>query len=574
MSDDELNQKLLHLFAKEAQEAIEAIIQSCLALEQQPGKTHRSEVATNVLRQVHNLKGASRALDLEEIVALTHRLESLFNEVKDADVEPETAVFDLIYLTLDSIGNLVAEASPINISMDLLLNKLETAVENIRVLKATIDQPLTAEATPPDTKESYAQETIRVTAGKLDAIFDLVNELQVTRLGLESNLAQMRHILYDSEPFTPQMNASPSLRAQFNDLYRHTEANHRHLSQLLSQLQENVRRARMLPLATVFNSLPRIARNLGRELGKEVALHVEGGEIEIDRSVLEQIKSPLQHLLYNGIDHGLEAPEKRRAAGKPETGRITIVAAQRGSSILIEVSDDGAGIDLARVKEHAVRHHFLTDDEAQRLDDQETIWLLFQSGFSTVSDLTAISGRGVGLDIVRQTVESMQGVINVENFPGQGTRFSLSLPVSIATSLCLLVRANGQIFALPTRNVLHLTGIWPGRVHVENERLFLTHPEAEPIPAVSLAHALLFDSQPADLSATQAYQTTVLIGSPEQPAALLVDELDEVQEIVIKKLPTPFAQMPYFSGASVLGTGAVILVLNVTDLIRAATHQR
>ncbi|MBK8988307.1 MAG: chemotaxis protein CheW [Chloroflexi bacterium] len=575
--DDELQQRLLNLFAGEAQDVIQAITQSCLALEQQPGAAHRADLTANILRQAHNLKGTARALGLEDVFSLTHRLEALFEAIKQTGVEPETAVFDLIYQTLDGINSLIAGPSEGNPALDLLLNRLETAVAHINTPQTALAQSAqtlaAAETAAPDAALPASQETIRVTVGRLDTILNLVNELQISRLSLERNLRYLRQLSYNSDPFVPQVGVPPPAHTQISDLYRRAETDHRRLSQLLAQLQENVHQARMLPLTTIFDALPRIARDLAHELGKEVVLHLEGGDIELDRAVLEQLKSPLQHLLRNGIDHGLETPEKRRAAGKAMAGQISITAVQRGGGILLEISDDGAGIDQARIKEQAIRQRLLTADESNRLNEQEALWLLFRSGFSLAGAVTAVSGRGVGLDIVRQAVESLHGVISLENRPGQGVRFSLSLPVSIASSCCLLVRAAGQMFALPTRQVAHLARVAWEQVQGENGRLRLLHPGAEPIPAISLGQALQGNGHSPDRLAAQVWQTAVFIGPLEQPVALLVDEPGEVQEIVIKPLPLPLAHMPYISGASILGTGAVILVLNVTDLIRAATQR-
>lgn len=578
MTGSKSNQKLLHLFAAEAQETIQAITQSCLALEKGPTGAGRANLAADSLRHIHNLKGSARALGLDEISALVHGLETLFVAMKRVDFEPGAATFDLIYLTLDRIGSLVQGTLPSETSFETLLNQLETAAATLRTSQGNAIQLPAGESTPAEMTAAASEETIRVTVGKLDAILNLVNELQVIRLGLERSLTQMRHILYDSGDITTQVSNFLSARAQFNDLYRYSAANYNQLNQLLFQLQETVRQARMLPLATLFHSLPRLARNLSRELGKEVALHIEGGDIELDRSVLEQIKSPIYHLLYNAIDHGLELPEERLARGKPQTGRISITAVQRGNSVVIEMSDDGAGIDLAGVKEQAVRRELLTAEEAGRLDEQGILWLLFQSGFSTADTVTAISGRGVGLDIVRRTIESMQGTIFVENQPGRGVRFSLSLPVSITTSLCLLLQVNHEIFALPARNVTHLTRIRPEQVQQEDHRLLLAHPGTKPVPAICLAHLLMSDDRETGSPPIEEYRTAVIIGPEEQPVALLVDDLYEIQEIVVKKLPMPLGSpntpLPYISGASILGTGMVILVLNVTDLIRAATHPR
>ena len=567
MTDDELSQKLLRLFAAEAGEAIQVIIQSCLRLEQKPDSGQRAALLADIMRQTHNLKGSARSLGLDDLAALIHSLESVFQKVKRTDGELENDVCELIYRTLDGVSGLITGASPLEISMDLLQGCLKMAAEGTRLPKGATARPLAdANTLPTGTITSGDQETIRITVARLDAIYNLVNEIQVVRLSMEQNLAIIRTMLYHAQPHVSRENELLLARTRFNDLYCKSEASYRSLSQLLAQLQEIVRQARMLPLATAFAPLPRMARDLARQSGKEVMLHIEGSEIELDRSVLEQIKSPLQHLLRNSIDHGLEMPEQRRAAGKSECGRVTIKASQQGSSILIDIHDDGAGIDLARVKEHAARYGLITDQEAAQLDEQAAIWLLFQPGFSTASTITAVSGRGIGLDIVRQAIETMQGEIFVENDPGHGVRFSLKVPVSVATSSCLLVQTQGQIFALPARNVIHLARVLPGMIQEQNGHLLLMQPEVQPVPAINLAHILHSERQAVD----RAIQRAIYLGSPDQPVALLVEELYDVREFVIKELPLHFGQMPLISGAAISGSGEVILVLNTTELVRIA----
>ena len=263
MAGEELNQKLSRLFAAEARESIQAIVQSCLKLEKQPGMVERFELTVQILRQTHNLKGAARSLGRIEIATLTHRLETLFEAIKGTDFELETDIFDQVYQALDGIISLATGKLRLITPIERLLDQLDVSVDKIRTSKITMARPLEAESLIPDMVAS--EETIRLTVGRLEAILNQVNELQVARLSLERSLAQMRHILYDSEHFKPLLHESLPARAQFTELYRHSEASHRHLTQLLSQLQENVHQARMLPLETVFNPLPRISRDLARE---------------------------------------------------------------------------------------------------------------------------------------------------------------------------------------------------------------------------------------------------------------------------------------------------------------------
>jgi two-component system, chemotaxis family, sensor kinase CheA len=565
MLDEPLNQKLLNLFAAEAKEELQAIIQSCLLMEQNPDMNQRAELARDILRHAHTLKGSARSLGLEDIATLTHSLESVFQHERNTGFEFKEPMFDLIYLALDGISSLAASGPSHGISTENVLERLKAAVENDGAAKMAAVQPSLSENALPGSETSAGQETIRITVERLDAIFNMVNELQVTRLSMERNLVDMQALVYG----THSTAALPDLlqqRVQFADLLRNSEVSYRSFNQLLAHLQEQVRQARMLPLSIILKPLQRTARDLGRRLGKEVALHLEGEDIELDRSVIEQIKSPLQHLLSNSIDHGLETPEKRRAARKPEIGSIIIRASQNGSSILIEFIDDGAGINLASVKEHAVRCGLKTSQEAAQLHEQDALRLLFQPGFSLAGFITNVSGRGVGLDVVRQTIEAMQGEISVENDPGKGIRFSLNIPVSIATTLCLFVQINGQIFALPARNVIRLARIPAEIAQGQDPSILIVEPEDEPVPTVSLRHLIKSDQQPA----APGNQRAVIVGSPDQPVALFVDDFHDVQEIVIKELPLFFTQIRWLAGAAISSTGEVILVLNTLELARTA----
>jgi two-component system, chemotaxis family, sensor kinase CheA len=565
MADDELSPKIFSLFTAEAREAVQAIIDYCLLLEQKPDTEKHDDLLADIMREAHKLKGSARSLGLDDIAVIIHNLESVFQHIKSLNKVPDSEVFDLIYQALDGIKNLIAGASPIDISIGQLLERLKmTAADNDALVKAAASQLTVDDLPQAGFNMSGDQETIRITVERLDIIYNLVNELKIAQLNMERNLAVMRSLLFDTKPQVNRMNELLLARPQFIDLYRNSEASYRSMNQLVSQLHDHVRRSRMLPLANVFGSFPRMARDLARQSGKKVTLFIEGGEIELDRSVLEQIKAPLQHLLSNAIDHGVETPKERRAAGKSENGNITIQATQEGSSIHIEIQDDGAGIDLARVKAHAVRSGLLAEKEASQLDEQAVIWFLFQPGFSMASSLTTVSGRGIGLDIVRQSIEAMQGEIQVVNNPGRGVSFLLRVPVSLATRLCLLVQASGQIFALPAINVLYMARVLPGSVVRQNNQLLLMGPEAEPVPAIILAQLFHPEHQVIDRKSESA----VYLGSQDQPVVVLVEELCDIQEFVIKELPLHFAQVPWISGAAISGSGEVILVLNPTDLAR------
>jgi two-component system, chemotaxis family, sensor kinase CheA len=578
MSNDEFDQQMLTLFAAEADEYLQALTAHCLALEQQPATAEFANLLIQMLRATHSLKGSARAVGLTDIATLIHRLENLFEQIQAAGGPPPTTVFDLIYRTLDGTKSLIQAALtniPSEVVAQEMLSQLETAVTDRSIRTASAPRLAPAAGLVEHTAVANPDETIRVTTARLDALLNRVNELQVTRLDLERGLAGLHQMLYESERGLLSNGQAHTGHGRLSQLYHHFETSYRQLNQHLAQLQADVRQTRLLPLSTLFQALSRLARDLAHDLGKQVTVQVEGGHVAVDRSVLEQIKAPLQHLLHNAVDHGLETPVGRQDAGKVASGTIRLTAVQRGSSLLIEISDDGAGIDPARVRAQAVHQGLLTATEAKALTEEEAAWLIFRSGFTMTTAVSDISGRGIGLDVVRQAVEQMQGQIVMTNRPGQGVCFTLSLPLSLATTFCLLLGAGGQHFALPARRVQRLLPVQPHQLRRENGRfLFRTNEtEIDEIPALVLADLLQLNRPGfSDRLEGQERQTAVIIGPSTQPAALLVDGLGDVRELVIKKCPPPFNHVPYISGAAILGTGQVILALNSTDLLREAKH--
>jgi two-component system chemotaxis sensor kinase CheA len=367
---------------------------------------------------------------------------------------------------------------------------------------------------------------------------------------------------------------------RLRSLQRRYDADQRRLTQVMAGLQDNVHRMRMLPISTVFGTFPRMVRDLAYDLGKEVRLVIQGGDTEVDRSVLEQIKDPLTHLLRNSLDHGIELPAARQLAGKPAEGTITLSAAQHGDSIIIEVTDDGQGIDIARVRANAVKKGGVSATEAAAMSEQEALWLIFRSGVSTSAIVSDVSGRGVGLDVVRDKVERLHGLIDVHSVLGAGARFTLTLPLTVATTLCLLVQVAGQTFAVPITNVIRIVRLGADAVGYAEGQAAI-RPEGRPILLLNLAQILgvATGQPPAPKPGWAAASTTpaapdlgiaIILGSAEKRLAFRVDAVTNAQEVVVKPLPKPFLRVRYLVGASILGTGEVVLVLNVADLLRAS----
>jgi two-component system chemotaxis sensor kinase CheA len=429
------------------------------------------------------------------------------------------------------------------------------------------------------------EETVRVAVAKLDALMNQVGELVVARIAAEQRVGELRGLQEELAQWDLAWRAArpgrhppdpaalarfveagagrlAGIRRQLDGLARGYQAEGRRLGQAVEELRDEVRRARMLPVSTVFDGFPRLHRDITRELGKEADLEIRGGEVEVDRAVLEQLRAPLTHLLRNALDHGLEPAEARARSGKPARGSVVVAATQREGVLQVEVADDGAGIDPARVRARALERGLLGPEAAERAGDREVLDLVFASGFSTATRVTGLSGRGVGLDVVREHVERLHGTITLDTEVGRGTRFLLELPLTVATTLCLLVGAGGRPFGLPATSVMRIERVRPEDLGWAGGHRVVPV-DGRPVALVP-ASSLLGLGQPEAAEAG----TVVVVGSAERRTALAVESLLGVQEVVIKPLPQPFARVPGTAGAATLASGEVVMILNAADLTR------
>jgi two-component system chemotaxis sensor kinase CheA len=641
--DDDFLRELLSTFVAEAQEHLDAATNRLLDLERGLAGAQAFQHWADVFRELHSLKGAARAMNLERIESVSHRLETLFGRARNGEINPTPAFYTLVYRALDALCDLVRESGGLTPAAkhdlaDLLaqLDIANTAAEvalapppvvppppsapPIQVAPPSREAPTAppappaAPAAPADVSPGPAapvEESVRVATAKLEALMAQMGELQVARLGAEQRGLELRSLLDDVEvweaeqwarrtgPVLPGADrgnralAAPAsttadtslarlreVGGRLRSLQRRYDADQRRLTQVMAALQDNVRRMRMLPISTVFGTFPRMVRDLAHDLGKEVRLVIQGGDTEVDRSVLEQIKDPLTHLLRNSLDHGIELPQARQLAGKPVEGTITLSAAhgaRRGDSIIIEVSDDGQGIDVARVRASAVKKGGVSAAEAAAMSEHEALWLIFRSGVSTSAIVSDVSGRGVGMDVVRDKVERLHGLIDVQSALGAGARFTLTLPLTVSTTLCLLVQAAGQTFAVPITNVIRIVSLGADSIGYAEGQAAI-RPEGQPILLLNLAQVLgLATGQPPapkpgwdGAPAASDLGTAIILGSAEKRLAFRVDAVTNAQEVVVKPLPKPFLRVRYLVGASILGTGEVVLVINAADLLRAS----
>jgi len=481
-------------------------------------------------------------------------------------------------------------------------SKIETSPEGSVQDRSLLPKDDSYTTVQPSHLLDFSTDTIRVATEKIDTLMDGVGELLVARMFAEQRLEEVKtlqqklirwkkswrsvrnhyHALRRKKSSSSVL-AAPlfeflghnrehlkTLDRGINGLIGSLKNDHNHLALLTDNLQNKVRHVRMLPIDTLFDFFPRMVRDLARKRKKEISFRMEGGEFELDRHIIESIKDPMIHLLRNAVDHGIELPDQREKAGKNRRGTILLRAVRKGNTIVLNISDDGAGIDIDALKETAVNRKFLTVDEIDALSDQEAVELVFRSGLSSLTRVTDLSGRGVGLDVVRRNLEVLHGLVRVDTFTGRGTTFTLTLPLTLATSQVLLVAVADQTLAVPIASVERIQriafsdiGCIDGKdaVSINNTAL----------PLVSLARFLGLDA--SALERPESFIRTVpivILGLGEKRVAFRVDRFLGTQEVVIKTMGRQLRRVPNIAGATTLGDGRVVMILNVTDLLKSA----
>ena len=395
--------------------------------------------------------------------------------------------------------------------------------------------------------QAASSQTIRVEVSRLDNLLNLVGELVIERAQVHRICAGL-HRRYPRDEEATQL----------------LETTHR-IARVTAELQDQIMKTRMLPIDGVFQRMPRMVRDLAQKTGKEVRFEMFGGETELDRTVLEALGDPLIHLLRNSVDHGVEPPEGRAAAGKPAQGVVTLSARHEENHIVIEITDDGRGMDPEKLKESAIRKGLLTPAAASAMSDRDALGLIFGSGFSTAATLSDISGRGVGMDIVKSSLEKIGGRVLVESHIGKGSRFTIHLPLTLAIVRAVLVESGGGTYVLPLGNVVEMLRLGTSEGETSQRKLggrAVISLRGRTIPLVNLTH-LLGDPKAARSAQIDEDAYVVVVGIGERQIGLCVDALVGEQEVVIKSMGTLLGDIPGLSGATILGDGEVALIVDV-----------
>lgn len=618
--------KLLSIFRAELPELIDIISQGLLRQEQTPDSPPENVDAW--MRAAHNIKGAAHGIGISSIGDIAHGLETVFDSMRRGRLQPTTELVDLCLQTLEHIRSAmsaVVEDRPLNFDLPsvllgldrLLLTETRDDAQAWTSASEPIDAPVvsappvdalsntpnqnerqaTASVGTPPTSQGEREETVRVAVSKLDALSAMAEEMQITKIGLDDHMVmirelrqhiglltnrqkkswQSRRIANDNAPLALNAETSPfdvifqnhsisGLTMEVRHIDRSLRARIGEMGDLIAALQEDLRKVRMVTVSALVPQLSLIVRTLGHDLGKHIDLVVNGEDTEIDRAVLDLLRSPLTHLLRNAVDHGIEAPPMRKECGKPEKGTLSLNIGRQGNHITVVLADDGCGIDEDVLVDAAIRKALLTEDEARRLNQRQILDLIFRPGFSTNEMITDISGRGFGLDVVRSTLQRMNGSIDVETQPGHGTIFTLRVPLTLTVEHALVVRVAGQNFALPVGAVERVMMV--GKDNISDiEGGQVVQMDSQPLPLRSLASALMLE---AGHFGDPSVLPVVVMSAGWHTVALSVDEIVGMQEIVIKPLPPPLDNLRGISGGTLTGRGSVILVLSPSDLVAAA----
>jgi two-component system chemotaxis sensor kinase CheA len=614
--DDE-TQEILNDFLTETTEMIDGLDQKFVELETQPDN---KDLLNEIFRAMHSMKGSAGFLGFTHLVDITHRAESILNKLRQGEMAVAPEIITVILETVDTVKVIMTEirssgtdtkipVEAMSLKLDdILAGKLgqpaaapsapaaspvasapepakaaappppqlgEILVNEGLATKEQVFDALTAQSKQPEPKQALGEllvaakaisekaldqalqkqekapkaeedATIRVETRRLDSVMNLVGELVLGR----NRLIKIGGVLEQTHESDPQVRALAETLTQLN--------------LVTTDLQLAVMKTRMLPIKKVMAKLPRMVRDLSQKLGKQVRLETHGEETELDKSVADEIGDPLVHLVRNAIDHGIEMPTERHAARKPSEGVLRIAASQEGNSIVIRIQDDGKGIALSKIKAKALSKGLISEAELATMEPREVVNLVFLPGFSTAEKVTDVSGRGVGMDVVRTNIRKMNGTVEIESEEGKGSLITIKLPLTIAIIQALMVEVERATFAIPLSSVIEAVRISKNEIKTINGREVL-HLRDRVLPLLRLAKEFEI---PTDRERDRFYVVVAALG--DRRIGVVVDELRSQEEVVIKSIWEYLDSIKGISGATITGEGKVVLILDISELVENA----
>jgi two-component system chemotaxis sensor kinase CheA len=580
-------QQLFQIFREECKEHIQMLNDGLLTLESQPKDAPLDEI----LRAAHSLKGAARMMGFKEIETLSHYLETLLTQMTRGEKEITPEIMDVLYRDVDVVSQLMTalEEGKKPENVDEIVEQLQVAVgEKAPAEPGPAAKPSGKSEQPRSPKggaqasikkdDGPALTTIRVETERLDVLINQAGELLVSKIEALDNLRHIdrtlelleecRKKLIQESTQSPIIAQIDALTEGFYNILLGLSENTHRLERVVDDIHEKVRDLRLLPLSTILDPFPRMVRDLGRDLEKEVEIALEGVSTRLDKKILEELRDPLIHLVRNSMDHGMEFPDEREKKGKRRQGKIIISAKQGGGRVLVSVTDDGKGLDRQSIERTAIERGLVSAEEISRWEDREVWELIFRSGFSTAAAVTKVSGRGVGLDAVLDRIETLKGTINIESRVGEGVTFTLSLPLTLSTLHALLFQVGGEIFCLPT------DGLEKNLLLPKDQISTVEGKHTVIIDGVPLAFAWLADLLNVPHEENSEKTTpAVLLYTPRGRVVLGVENLLGEEEIVVKGLGGLLSHVPHLSGGTILGKGQIALILNPNDILRTLSKR-
>jgi two-component system, chemotaxis family, sensor kinase CheA len=587
--------EIVESFIVETKELLEKLDIDLVEMEKRPDD---SELLNSVFRHFHTIKGTSSFLGLDKLTTVTHRGEDILNKLRKGEAKLSTVIMDSLLNAFDKMKGLLTsietdknenvEVEDTIAELTNLISDLEKgtqAVEETKtkpkknsnknktvkkeskpeIIKEVVSEKI--EDTVKQNSEPIKQEehsksenktsqdsgkktenSIRVDVERLDELLNIVSELVLGR----NRLAQV------SSEFNLEHEGTKYSR-DLSDVTKQIDL-------MTNELQLVVMKTRMIKIGKVFNKFPRVVRDLSRETKKQVELVIKGEETELDKTLIEEINDPLVHLIRNCMDHGIEMPDDRKASGKNPTGTITISAQHEGNNIIITVEDDGKGIDPEKIRTKAISKGMISEPRANEFSKQETLNLIFLPGFSTAEVVTNISGRGVGMDVVKTNVTKLRGIINIDSEPGKGTKIIIKLPLTLAIIPGMIVKVRNNSIVIPLNSVLEVLRVHKTNIHSINQKPVIKMRDSV-LPLVSVDELLFDDFEKNE----NEWQYVVVVGIAEKKFGIKVDGLIGQKEVVIKSLENYFGKVPGIAGSTIMGDGSVVMIVDINELLHRAS---
>jgi two-component system, chemotaxis family, sensor kinase CheA len=569
--------EILDSFIVETKELLDTLGRELLELEHRPTD---SELHNSLFRALHTIKGTSSFLGFEDLRALAHRSEDVLNKIRKNEMQVTSEGIDVLVQAYDYLKmhlQMIESKSLQPLDQSRILLDLELLAKG-ELLNAVLPEgpaapPSAAAEAPPETGKPAAAApaqqapdvptpappvaravqktvdlTIRVDVSRLDHLMDLVGELVLCR----NRLSQISYHVgeqFEGISLTKDLGETGS-----------------QIDFITTELQMAVMKTRMVPIAKIFNKIPRLIRDLSKEVGKDMNLLISGEETELDKSIIEELNDPLVHIIRNAADHGIEPAEERLKKGKPEKGTVILKAEHVGNHIVISIQDDGKGMDPEQLKRKAIEKNLINEAQAREMSKREAFALIFAPGFSTAQKVTNVSGRGVGMDVVKTNITKLKGIVDIESEVGVGSTFIIKLPLTLAIIQGLLVASGREIFSIPLGSVLEVVHArWSDIVTINGHEVIKLRNSVLPLARI----ADVLGSQGESASGKSQY--IVVVGLADQRLGIIVDSLLGQKEVVIKSLGSYLGKIPGVAGSTILGDGRVVMIVDVGEFLRLCT---